>query len=247
MECFGVDSPYFQTNKTSYMSKSGLGVRLKTARKAAGWTQPELSERTGIKQTTISKLERGEQKSSTEIPLLASVLGVPALWLSDGIGSMHLDAKSDNVNRATKSEDEIVLYQYADPRCAAGPFAGMMAKPKLDTVDVAGSTIRMLNVDQSDCIAFIQADASGGATLAVGDEAIIRSDQTSPKQHNGKLFAIYDGETVFVRRITTRTTGGYLVTCDNADKGRFPDEALSRSEAESLSIIGRLCWSSGEK
>lgn len=230
------------------MDKSGLGLRLRQARKAAGWTQEELHKRSGINQTTISKLERGEQKSSTELPLLASVLDISALWLSSGTGDMRNDSQSGNVNTSQQNrKEDVVIYQYADPRCELGPFRGVEGKPELESLYVARSTLSDLNVSPVECIAFIQADASGGTTVAVGDEGIIRVDEKTPKHHNGALFAIADGETVFVRRITTRTVGGYLITCDSTDKSQFPDEVLTSAEASTLNIIGRLCWSSGRK
>lgn len=231
----------------SYMNKSELGTRLKAARKAAGWTQQELHKQSGVSQTTLSKLERGEQKSSTDTALLASALGVSAIWLSDGIGDMRNSYKSGNVNGSTQSKEEFVLYQYADPRCNASPYKGASGKSELPTVTVAASTLHRLSLSPMDCIAFVQGDASGGTTVATGDQGIIRADERDPRQHNGRLFAIADGESVFVRRIATRATGGYLITCDNPDKSLFPDEILTATEASTLNIIGRLCWSSGNK
>lgn len=230
------------------MDKTGLGARLKAARKAAGLTQEALHKKSGVSQTTLSKLERGEQKSSTDTVLLASSLGVSALWLSDGIGDMQDSSHSGNVNIPQySSREDVVIYQYADPRCAVSPYKGISGKPELSTIKVARIVLEQLNLSPMECIAYMQADSSGGATMALGDEGIIRIDQKDPKHHNGRLFAIADGETVFVRRITTRTAGGYLITCDNADKSLFPDEVLTAAEASTLNIIGRICWSAGMK
>lgn len=62
------------------------GERLLWARLRAEITQPELSKRTGVKQVSISKIERGGQGSSSFDSILAYHLGVSAYWLSTGDG-----------------------------------------------------------------------------------------------------------------------------------------------------------------
>jgi transcriptional regulator with XRE-family HTH domain len=64
-----------------------IGTRLKEARKAAGLTQVDLAERSGMKQSTISDLEIGKSRGTTNLALLASIVGVNALWLETGKGS----------------------------------------------------------------------------------------------------------------------------------------------------------------
>ena len=44
----------------------------------------ELARRSGCKQATISKIERGSIKASAAIPALAHELGCDALWLERG-------------------------------------------------------------------------------------------------------------------------------------------------------------------
>jgi phage repressor protein C with HTH and peptisase S24 domain len=60
------------------------GDRLRAARIHKGYTQTRLEEKSGVKQGTISKIERGEQDSSSfDIPL-AMALDVNPAWLKDG-------------------------------------------------------------------------------------------------------------------------------------------------------------------
>jgi phage repressor protein C with HTH and peptisase S24 domain len=65
-----------------------IGARVKQARKAAKMTQGELGDRSGLKQSTISDLEVGKSQGTTYIASLAAALGVNALWLETGRGSM---------------------------------------------------------------------------------------------------------------------------------------------------------------
>jgi phage repressor protein C with HTH and peptisase S24 domain len=74
-----------------------LKDRLKQARKHAHMTQSELAERAGIKQASISEIERGLTRTSGYLVKLATILGVSPLWLSEGVGSMSAGDESNVV------------------------------------------------------------------------------------------------------------------------------------------------------
>lgn len=62
--------------------------RIKLARKHARLTQDELADRVGIKQASISDLERGKSGSSTHNAKIADVCGISPYWLETGKGDM---------------------------------------------------------------------------------------------------------------------------------------------------------------
>jgi transcriptional regulator with XRE-family HTH domain len=64
-----------------------LGRRLRQTRLARGMTQTQLAKLSGVKQSDISKLERGDSASSVGIARLARALGVDPLWLELGEGA----------------------------------------------------------------------------------------------------------------------------------------------------------------
>lgn len=68
-----------------------IGLRLRHARKLRKLTQVELAQKAGVKQASISDLERGESKSFRGVTLvgIARVLNVRAEWLSQGKGPME--------------------------------------------------------------------------------------------------------------------------------------------------------------
>lgn len=70
-----------------YMVKD-IGLRIRSARRDAGMTQAELASKAGIKQGSISDLERGESKSMRGPTLMAMsrALGVNEEWLQSGKG-----------------------------------------------------------------------------------------------------------------------------------------------------------------
>lgn len=68
-----------------------IGLRLRHARKLRKMTQTELAKKAGVKQASISDLERGESKSFRGVTLvaIARVLNVREPWLSNGKGTME--------------------------------------------------------------------------------------------------------------------------------------------------------------
>lgn len=60
--------------------------RLRGSRKARKLTQDQLSAASGVTQSDISKLERGESATTSGWPQLAGALSVDALWLASGKG-----------------------------------------------------------------------------------------------------------------------------------------------------------------
>lgn len=61
---------------------AAVGVRIRIARAARGWSQRELAQRTGFDATAVSHWERGERLPSIEsLRELSRALGVTADWL----------------------------------------------------------------------------------------------------------------------------------------------------------------------
>lgn len=86
-------SPVLNVNRYSGSTWSNnigmsIGNRLRQARKAAKLTQIELAARSSLTQSTISDLEVGKSQGTTGLASLAATLGVSALWLETGKGSM---------------------------------------------------------------------------------------------------------------------------------------------------------------
>ena len=65
-----------------------LGQRLRYARQLRQLTQMQLAERAGVKQSDVSKLERSDSLSTTNLVAIAHVLRVRPLWLDKGDGPM---------------------------------------------------------------------------------------------------------------------------------------------------------------
>lgn len=63
-----------------------IGQRVREARKDAKLTQTQVAKKSGIKQSTVSDLERGVSASSSELVAIAMAVGVNPSWLQTGKG-----------------------------------------------------------------------------------------------------------------------------------------------------------------
>lgn len=107
-----------------------IGERLKEARKKAQLSQVELAEKAGIKQATVSELERGASRSSGYIVQLANACGVSPEWLASGEESPDKQALFDsNVAPAPKLGGMAPLISWIQ----AGAFAESVIELNEDT------------------------------------------------------------------------------------------------------------------
>lgn len=71
-----------------------LGERLRWAREQKGWSQERLAAESGVKQGSISKIERGDQERTTFAVVLADTLGVDVAWLESGRAAERAESLS---------------------------------------------------------------------------------------------------------------------------------------------------------
>lgn len=67
--------PPFQLRNPTYLTKQ-IGQRIRTHRKARGWTQAELAERSGISLSTLKLLEREGKGSLQRLAKVAVILNL---------------------------------------------------------------------------------------------------------------------------------------------------------------------------
>lgn len=107
-----------------------IGQRVRSARKAAGLTQKELAEKVGIRQSTISELEKGESRATTHIAKIAHACGVTVQYLEGLSDQMREPGSSLNAHHGSV---DIVRYVPEISLVQAGEWTevGM----QLDTAD----------------------------------------------------------------------------------------------------------------
>ena len=70
-----------------------LAERLKWARNRRNWSQEQLADAAGVRQSTIGNLESGQSQTARKITAIASALEVSAVWLAEGTGSPAVTAE----------------------------------------------------------------------------------------------------------------------------------------------------------
>jgi transcriptional regulator with XRE-family HTH domain len=83
-----------------------IGERIKQTRLEIPMTQSELAKKAGIKQPTLSELERGSSGSSSHFSGIAATLNVNALWLQTG--KRFPPAFGKNLLQRFKNRDQIL-------------------------------------------------------------------------------------------------------------------------------------------
>lgn len=90
--------------------EKNLAQRLRDARKMRGLTQVQLANASGIKQSDISKIERGETLRPTGVIALARVLNVSPHWLDTGDGAMETSHTTANI-KFSMGDDQAPIVQ----------------------------------------------------------------------------------------------------------------------------------------
>lgn len=114
------------------MPKTTIQSRFAEALEESKLTQKQLAKLVGCGQSTIAALKKREGASSTFIPRIAEVLGVNALWLSDGKGPKRGPAEAKP--EALRHIDAELLFACitATERWLAGGVRRMTPKQKIE-------------------------------------------------------------------------------------------------------------------
>lgn len=159
-----------------------IGQRLRQARTARNMTQTQLAQASGVSQSDISKLERGDSNASRGIARLAKALAVDALWLELGEG---------------------------DPPQWAHDGEAQGQKLSLSPVSIPTLTWEMLNTMTTlpDKFALTMRDGSMAPGLARGTEVVFqKTDDAEP----GQIVLIRASSGYHVRELRMQADGSKL-------------------------------------
>ena len=225
-----------------------LKDRLKQARKSAGLTQSELAERAGIKQSSVSEIERGLSRSSAHLIKLAQVCNVDPIWLADG--SAEDREKMERVRAALHrqfhgpSEDEYALIPTLLPKESGDPKLldthvevreGLVFRK--DWLQKMKSKPENLHVIYAD-------DNSMEPYILQGDAVLFDASQTDPWDKN--VYVIQRPRGGFsIRRLNQNLRGIWVISGDSRDKISHPDELSTVETVHELPIVGRVIWRGG--
>lgn len=236
------------------MQIKSVGQRLVWARNRKGWTAATLIEESGVPQGTVSKIERGEQKSLGNYgPQLAKAVGIDLNWLSTGKGKpmpfMPSDFIGDSIKESAEAGDrDVYVNQYRDVKWACGTgFVNSEAPEPDDRLSFKRSWLDKNNLNAISCITCPASGHSMSPTINHLDVVLINLEEKDITKKDGQIFAFSIGDECRIKRVFITLTGDVRLVSDNPNKIEYPDEIISNHEISNLFVAGRVRWSGGDK
>lgn len=216
-----------------------LAKRLRFARKERELTQEQLAEASGVKQSDISKLERGTSQTTTGLVRLASALHCHPEWLDTGDGPIWITATPQAI--ALENNEEYPAIRRVKFKLSAGATGFAVEYENDDAAPIVfqRSWFERNGYRPDKMFAVRVANGSMNPGLYDGDTVVVNTEATTPK--DGVVFAVnYEGELVIKRLI--RDEGQWWLKSDNPDQQRYPRKKCD----EQSRIIGEIVHKQSE-
>lgn len=239
-----------------------LKDRLKRARKNAGLTQVELAERAGIKQASVSEIERGLTRTSGHLIKLAQICGVDPVWLADGsgtpegnspyhIGSANSTIESNAVllgpmdvwdDDTPLDDDEVYVPFLKEVELSAGAGITAVQQSHKQKLRFGKATLRRQGVQPSEAVCVSVSGNSMEPVLPHG--STVGVDRGCTAITDGKMYALDHGGQLRVKTLYRLAGGGIRMRSFNRDE--HPDEEYTVQEMlqKEIIVLGKVFWSS---
>lgn len=239
-----------------------LKDRLKRARKNAGLTQVELAERAGIKQASVSEIERGLTRTSGHLIKLAQICGVDPVWLADGTGSPEgnrppqaglapsgiesnavllgpMDVWDDDT---PLDDDEVYVPFLKEVELSAGAGITAVQQSHKQKLRFGKATLRRQGVQPSEAVCVSVSGNSMEPVLPHG--STVGVDKGCTAITDGKMYALDHGGQLRVKTLYRLAGGGIRMRSFNRDE--HPDEEYTIQEMlqKEIVVLGKVFWSS---
>lgn len=224
-----------------------LGQRIARLRKARGYTsQAALGEACGWEkaQARIGNYEKDKREPNlSDLRLIADALDVPLMELLEGTSTTRATETKTPYGHVPDATEYALVPQYTAHGAAGN---GQLN----DHVEVKGGLVfkrawlsRMSLKERHLHVIYVQGQ-SMEPTVCDGDVVLLDESQTQPR--DGRIYAIrkQNGELI-IKRLIQSLTGGWIIRSDNEDKRAYPDQPVTDSDIDQLSIVGRVVWHGG--
>ncbi|MES2073967.1 MAG: S24 family peptidase [Pseudomonadota bacterium] len=238
------------------MTLTTLTSRLDTAMQAAGFaSQSALARASGVPQPTINRILKsvGTKGPETEtLRKLASACNVSFEWLHEGIGNMQRSDSGGNANvnqphmriNAGSNGDAgagAIRFMHASGSCGGGfnNYEDLEKEPLIKEE----RWFARFNVKRNDVIAIYAYGDSMADFIIDGD--IVIFDVTKTEITSGQIYAIDSPDGLRIKRVHRRADGSLVLTSDNPNKNRYPDEMYTPEQSAQLAIKGKFVYRQG--
>lgn len=244
-----------------------LKDRLKYARKKAGLTQVELAERAGIKQASISEIERGLTRSSGHLVRLAQICGVDPVWLSEGtkfpadqwrtimsepqpmLEPPPITSNATMIgpidvwdDETPLDDDEVEIPFLKEVELSAGSGRTAVQKSVTRKLRFGKLTLRNQGVqpDQAVCVTV----HGNSMEPVLPDGSTVGVDLSATTVKDGKMYAVnHDGE-LRVKTLYRIPGGGIRMRSFNIDEHKDEEYTAQELTEKGIVVLGKVFWSS---
>ncbi|MFZ6647745.1 LexA family transcriptional regulator [Undibacterium sp. TJN25] len=234
-----------------------LTSRLETAMQAAGFaSQSALSRASGVPQPTINRILNavGTKGPETEtLRKLASACNVSFEWLHEGLGSMQRGSAAEDSAQvrqphmrinAGNSGDEgagAIRFMHASGSCGGGfnNYEDLEKEPLIKEE----RWFSRFHVKRDDVVAIYAYGDSMADFIIDGDIVIFDTKKTEIT--SGQIYAIDSPDGLRIKRVHRRADGSLVLTSDNPNKNRYPDELYTPEQSAQLVVKGKFVYRQG--
>ncbi|WP_223511473.1 XRE family transcriptional regulator [Pseudomonas sp. GL-B-19] len=233
-----------------------LKDRLKQARKNAGLTQAQLAELAGIKQSSISEIERGLSRTSGHLVKLAQICEVDPIWLAEGYAAAHERIKGGYKIQAQPNAEllgDLSVWDHEDPLdeddCEVPyydqvEFSG--GDGMTEVIEITDRKLRFSNATLRsagvDCKSAACARVHGRSMeRLILHGAAIGFDRSDTSIIDGEIYAFNHGGMLRVKYLYRLPAGAIRIRSENTED--YPDEIMGSEEfREEVKMLGRVFW-----
>lgn len=217
------------------MSNNTLADRLRSIMAKKNISQEELANSVGVSQAAISKLYRGEAKSSKRLATIAEVLGVSEQWLMFGDSSNAEIIGSANVwdDSTPKPEDMIAVPFYKEVALSAGN-GGSIIEEKADGryLWFGRRFFERKCAEPKDVVCLILNGDSMEPKYESG--GVVAIDRGNTRIIDGDIYAINYLDHLYFKRVSNLTPHTLLLKSDN------PSYPTIEARVEDVIILGKV-------
>lgn len=219
------------------------GSRVKKCRLALKISQSELARRARLTQPTISSLESDNSNTSGSLASIAQALGVSALWLETGLGPKEIQGTLPYTNSTHAPVVHAIPLLESKGSCGNGRHHFGELYDYTRPIEVSERLISKYHVKPAKLIALYADGDSMTSFIVDGDIMIFNTEQDGLQ--SGAIYLLDTPDGLRVKRIHRRVDGQVILSSDNPDKTRYPDEPYTQDQAALLTITAKFVFRIG--
>lgn len=219
-----------------------IGKRVRECRKSLKMSQAKLASLSGLTQPTISSLEKGGSNTSGSLASIADALKVNALWLQTGKeenpSTQHHDRNQEEPSLPYSGGEFNIPLLPSKGSCGNGRLKRADAPDFLAPITLSPKFVQSFNINPATAVV-LYADGDSMENFITNGDMLIFDTAVDGRQY-GSIYLIDTLDGLSVKRIHRRSDGQIMLSSDNPNKGRYPDEIYTQEQASELTVKAKF-------